>query len=35
VSEGVSLALFDHAKTVGGAVSLYDITKVTVKVDET
>lgn len=33
VSEGINLALFDSAKAVGGAVSLYNITKVTVKVD--
>lgn len=33
VSEGINLALFDSAKATGGAVSLYNITKVTVKVD--
>ena len=33
VSEGINLALFDSAKAAGRAVSLYNITKVTVKVD--
>jgi len=33
VSEGINLALFDQTKAVGRAVSLYNITKVTVKVD--
>jgi len=33
VSEGINLALFDSAKATGGGVSLYNITKVTVKVD--
>lgn len=32
VSEGINLALFDPAKAVGGAVSLYNVTKVSVEV---
>jgi len=33
VSEGINLALFDPAKAVGGAVSLYNVTRVSVRVD--
>lgn len=33
VSDGINLALFDPAKAKGGGVSLYNVTKVSVKVD--
>ncbi|WP_448151386.1 RES family NAD+ phosphorylase [Labrys miyagiensis] len=33
VSEGINLALFDPSKALGGAVSLYNVTKVSVRVD--
>lgn len=33
VSDGINLALFDPAKATGGRVSLYNVTKVSVKVD--
>lgn len=33
VSDGINLALFDPTKAVGGEVSLYNVTKVSVKVD--
>ncbi len=33
VSEGINLALFDPSKATGGGVSLYNVTKVSVRVD--
>jgi hypothetical protein len=32
VSDGINLALFDPAKAVGGSVTLYNVTKVSVQV---